>query len=52
MASSIPEDLRDRQREVHNFMLEQAEKDYNRKTASEEEVNKSFLDMVKDRSQG
>merc|ERR1719264_186830 len=51
MASSIPEDLRDRQREVHNFMLEQAEKDYNRKTASEEEVNKSFLDMVKDRSQ-
>ena len=40
MRDSIPEELRDRQREVHDYMLEQAERDYNRKTQSQVRVPK------------
>ena len=52
--SGIPDELREKQREIHDFMMEQAEKDYDRKTGkadSEEEANKKFLDMVGVRSQ-
>ena len=42
MRDSIPEELRDRQREVHDFMLEQAEKDYKRKTQSQERNSHGF----------
>ena len=53
--SGIPDELREKQREIHDFMMEQAEKDYDRKTGgkvdSEEEANKKFLDMVTARSQ-
>ena len=53
--TGIPDELREKQREIHDFMMEQAEKDYERKTGgkveSEEEANRRFLDMVRARSQ-
>ena len=39
--SGIPDELREKQREIHDFMMEQAERDYDRKTGkadSEEEA--------------
>ena len=37
LASSVPEGLRDKQREIHDYMMEQAEKDYDRKTKAQQE---------------
>ena len=40
--SGIPEELRDRQKQIHEYMLEEAEKDYKRKTKSQERVFRWF----------
>merc|ERR1712066_447212 len=55
--NSIPEDLRERQKEVHEFMIEQTQRGYGTKSVpytqqvSEEDANKMFLDMVKTRKE-